>query len=130
MADQRDEAVLREAYAAFNRRDIDAALASMDPDVEWPDMLEGRTLQGTEAVRDYWLRQWETIDSRVEPEEFVHAGDVVIVFVHQRVRPAGGREDEGDEARIAHVYWMREGRASRMEVWPDRDEALRKFVRR
>jgi hypothetical protein len=28
--------LLRAAYAAFNARDIDAALALMTPDVEWP----------------------------------------------------------------------------------------------
>src|SRR6266404_555254 len=29
--------VLKKAYDAFNARDIDAALATMQPDVEWPN---------------------------------------------------------------------------------------------
>lgn len=35
------EALLREAYAAFNERDIDRALAAMAPDVAWPNGWEG-----------------------------------------------------------------------------------------
>ena len=32
-----DEERLRYAYAAFNARNVDAALATMHPDVEWPN---------------------------------------------------------------------------------------------
>jgi ketosteroid isomerase-like protein len=32
-----DQRLLRQAYVAFNARDIDAALATMHPDVEWPN---------------------------------------------------------------------------------------------
>jgi hypothetical protein len=35
------EALIRELYAAFNRRDIDRVLAAMHPDVLWPDGWEG-----------------------------------------------------------------------------------------
>lgn len=33
--------LLRVAYAAFNARDIDAALAIMTPDVVWPKAFKG-----------------------------------------------------------------------------------------
>ncbi|MBV9490684.1 MAG: nuclear transport factor 2 family protein, partial [Verrucomicrobia bacterium] len=38
--------LLRRAYEAFNRRDVDAVLAVMQPDVEWANGLEGGTVQG------------------------------------------------------------------------------------
>ncbi|MEP0859514.1 nuclear transport factor 2 family protein [Trichocoleus sp. DQ-U1] len=33
--------LIRAAYAAFNARDIDAALALMTPDVAWPKAFKG-----------------------------------------------------------------------------------------
>ena len=40
--------LLRAAYAAFNARDIDAALALMTPDVEWPRAFKGGFVHGPE----------------------------------------------------------------------------------
>ena len=62
-----DESLLRAAYEAFNIRDLDAAVALMHPDVDWPNAWEGGRVRGREAVRDYWRRQFEVISSSVEP---------------------------------------------------------------
>ncbi len=35
------ERLLERIYAAFNARDIDAVLAVMHPNVEWPNGMEG-----------------------------------------------------------------------------------------
>jgi hypothetical protein len=35
------EDLLQTLYGAFNARDIDAALAGMHPDVDWPNGMEG-----------------------------------------------------------------------------------------
>jgi hypothetical protein len=59
--------LLVSAYAAFNARDIDRALATMHADVEWPNGMEGGYVHGHDAVRDYWTRQWKLIDPDVEP---------------------------------------------------------------
>ena len=37
---------IADAYAAFNRRDIDGALAAMHPDVEWENGMEGGFVRG------------------------------------------------------------------------------------
>jgi hypothetical protein len=42
-----DRKLLEQAYAAFNARDVDAALATMDPDVIWPNGMEGDTSTAT-----------------------------------------------------------------------------------
>jgi len=68
-----DESLLRAAYEAFNVRDLDAAVALMHPDVDWPNAWEGGRVRGREAVRDYWRRQFAVISSTVEPR-FVHQG--------------------------------------------------------
>jgi len=53
-----EERALRQAYEAFNDRDIDGALALMHPDVDWPNGMEGGRERGRLAVRAYWMRQF------------------------------------------------------------------------
>jgi hypothetical protein len=64
------EDLLRRTYVAFNARDIDAALATMSAEVDWPNAWEGGRVVGHAAVRDYWERQWAAIDPSVEPTAF------------------------------------------------------------
>jgi ketosteroid isomerase-like protein len=54
--------LLRAAYAAFNARDIHAALALMTTDVAWPRAFKGGFVRGHEEVRAYWREQWSEID--------------------------------------------------------------------
>ena len=62
--------LLRAAYAAFNARDINAALALMTADVVWPRAFKGGFVRGHEEVRAYWTEQWNEIDPHVEPIAF------------------------------------------------------------
>ena len=64
--------LLRAAYAAFNARDIDKALALMTPDVSWPRAFKGGFVRGPEEIRAYWTEQWSEIDGHVEPVAFHH----------------------------------------------------------
>src|SRR5262249_43031240 len=59
--------LIEHAYSAFNRRDIDGALALMTQDVSWPKASEGGKVFGKEEVRAYWTRQWGEFDLHVEP---------------------------------------------------------------
>ena len=68
-----DEAIfdrIADAYAAFNRRDIDRALTVMHFEVEWENGMEGGFVHGHDAVRSYWTRQWQVLDPTVEPIAF------------------------------------------------------------
>ena len=106
---------LRAAYAAFIARDIDAALAQMTEDVNWPNAWEGGRVFGHAAVRDYWTRQWAAIDSAVEPLEFRERPDgTVAVEVHQVVRSRDG--GLLDDRRVVHVYAFRGDLVARMDV--------------
>lgn len=101
---------MRALYTAFNARDIDAVLATLAEDVDWPNAWEGGRLRGREAVRAYWTRQWPEIDPHVEPAEIATLPDGrIAVEVRQRV---GG----GHETRVRHVYELREGLVARMDV--------------
>src|SRR5829696_900303 len=84
MATTDHEALLRRTYDAFNARDIDAALAVMHPDVDWPNAWEGGRVNGHDEVRDYWTRQWAEIHPTVEPTAIAPPGPDgrVAVTVH------------------------------------------------
>jgi nuclear transport factor 2 (NTF2) superfamily protein len=97
------EALLRELYAMFNARDADALLATMTPDVDWPNGWEGGRVSGREAVREYWTRQWAEIDPRVEPVAFAQGDDGrVAVTVAQTVRSLDGALLA--EGTVTHTY--------------------------
>ena len=112
------EPLLRDLYAAFNARDVDAVLAHVHPDVDWPNAFEGGRVHGREAVREYWRRQFEQIDPHVEPERFTATEDGrVAVRVHQVVRDLDGAIVA--EGRVTHVYAIRDGLVERMDVLED-----------
>ena len=109
------EQFFHELYDAFNRRDLDTGLASMHPDVDWPNMIEGGREHGHAAVRRYWERQFETIDPRVEPQRVTPLGDdEVLVEVHQVVRDRSG--NVLSDGTVEHAYTLRDGLIERMDV--------------
>jgi 4a-hydroxytetrahydrobiopterin dehydratase len=106
--------LLRRAYVSFNAKDVDALLAVMVDDVDWPNVAESTRLVGREAVRAYWEAQFAVADPQVEPTGFRNEGDAVVVSIHQTIRDLGGTVlREGD---VEHVYRFRDGKVARMEV--------------
>jgi len=113
----RDTALLREAYAAFNARDTDAALATMSPGVAWPRAFQGGFVRGHDEVRAYWAAQWSEIDPRVEPVTFHSEGEGrILVEVHQVVRDLAGAVLA--DGRVGHRFTVAGGRIQSMEVCP------------
>jgi ketosteroid isomerase-like protein len=113
------EETLRSAYNAFNTRDIDAAVGLMHADVDWPNAWEGGRVVGRDAVRDYWMRQFEAISSQVEPESFAEEPDgSITVDVHQVVHDAGTGELLSD-SHVRHRYRLENGLVTRMDVLED-----------
>jgi ketosteroid isomerase-like protein len=109
------ETLLRRAYAAFNARDIEGALALMHPNADWPNGMEGGRELGHDAVRAYWTRQFGLIDSHVEPVAFAEDEEGrVVVEVDQVVRDLDGALLS--EQRVQHVYTLRDGLITRMDI--------------
>jgi hypothetical protein len=102
-------------YEAFNRRDIDAVLAMMSEEVDWPNAWKGGRLTGREAVRDYWTAQWAEIDPHVEPLSVTERADGSLALrVTQVVRSSDG--ELLGEGEVVHVYRIRDGLIDRMDV--------------
>jgi NAD(P)H-dependent FMN reductase len=105
---------LHDAYASFNARDIEGLLAMMTPDVEWPNVLEGRVNHGHAEARSYWTHQFEHLDPHVEPVAITRDGDVERVTVHQVVRDRNGTIV--NEADLTHSYEFRGILVRRMTI--------------
>ena len=120
MSDQPSQSeieLLRSAYAAFNARHIDAALANMAANVAWPRAFKGGFVEGHQAVGAYWTEQWSEIDPHVEPVDFLLEEDGhILVKVRQVVRDLGGAVlvDE----HVGHRFTLAQGLIQRMEVCP------------
>ena len=107
--------ILTQAYAAFNARDVDAVLALMQPDVDWPNGMEGGRVLGHANVRAYWLHQFTVVNPRVDPVGF-HTDEQgrCVVNVHQVVRDLAGKILL-DHA-VFHAYSFRDGLIEHMEI--------------
>lgn len=120
-------AQLRSAYDAFNKGDIDSAVQFLDPEVEWTEPLEfpgGGTYRGIDGARRY-LAQSRAGAAQVisEPEEFIPAGDRIVVFVQARVLPKNS--NIWQEISLADVYTIHNGRVTKMRAFASRENALR-----
>jgi len=109
------QALIAQAYSAFNHRDIDSALALMSENVSWPKASEGGRVVGKEEIRAYWTRQWKEFDPHVEPIEVIdREGGKTDVKVRQFVKSLGG--DVLSDSEVWHVYTIANGLIERMEL--------------
>jgi ketosteroid isomerase-like protein len=122
---------LRTAYDGFGRRDIQAVLSVMDPDIEWDatDALAHTGLyQGHEGVTEYiqsLTGVWE--EFTLNPEQFTESGDGAHVMVLGNVTGRLAATGQDVEARFAHVLQLDDGQVTRLKVCLDRDAALREM---
>jgi hypothetical protein len=113
--DKGTRALVNRIYHDFNARDIDAVLANLSDDVQWPNGWEGGYVRGHDEIRDYWTRQWSEIDPTVEPVDVAIEPDGRIdVTVHQVVRDRAGTLLA--EVTLHHVYEMKRDQFTRMEI--------------
>jgi uncharacterized protein len=119
-------AILRSAYAAFNRGDIDAAVQSLDLNIDWTEPAEfpgGRSYHGREGAKQYLANSRASVAEVIsEPEQFIPAGDRIVVFVYARVRPKDSTT--WLEVRLADVYLFRDLTPIQMHAFADRPSAL------
>jgi ketosteroid isomerase-like protein len=111
------EDLLRRAYRAFNARDVEAALATMHADVDWPNAWEGGRVSGREAVAAYWARQFEAnLASTVEPVAFAEESDGAIAVSVRRMVDDAQTGERLSEGTVTHRYRIEDGLIRRMDV--------------
>lgn len=104
-------------YDRFNARDVEAALATMHRDVVWANGIEGGYVYGHNGVRDYWTRQWATIDSHADPVDFSIGEDGTIdVEVRLTARDLKGNV-VFDKVGV-HAFRIENGLIRRFDIRP------------
>jgi ketosteroid isomerase-like protein len=120
--------IVRASWEAWRRRDMEALFGFYDPAIEWDmtrsDVPDMGVFYGHDGVRAFF-REWRAPfeDYHAEAEEFIDAGESVIVRVRQGGR--GSASAVGVEMP-AHwqLYRLRAGRAVRVEIYREESEAL------
>jgi ketosteroid isomerase-like protein len=125
---QENVEVVREVFESFVGGDWEKTAQLVDPEVEFHGTVggleEGRVARGLpQAIQTFEeedLEAWE--ERRLEAEEFIDAGDDVIVLLHEFRRGRGsGIELETDTAVVCAVSG---GRVVRIQGYMDRHAAL------
>jgi ketosteroid isomerase-like protein len=127
MSQENSEIVLQQVVAA-NRRDADAFVALVSPDVEWEDSVfwsePARIYRGRAKVRE-WLNRdlepWESL--HVEADEIAESSDGR-VFSGLFLEGRGTASGVETELRAWQVAWFANAKVTRRRVFRDRDQAL------
>jgi uncharacterized protein len=96
------------------------------PDAETHDLAvipDAPVRRGHEALRE-WVVMMEEIwvDARYEPEEFIDAGELVVVAVRAKARGRGSGVPM--DVPMFHVFEVQDGKIRRFWSYLDRAEAL------
>ena len=117
--------LVKAAINAANRGDWDAVFQDMAPGFEL-DMSRavgpGRGIYALDQARHTWgefAASWESL--RVEPHEFIEAGDLVVVPWTVHVR---GRDGIEVVSRPTFVWTIRDGAIERISLYQERQDAL------
>jgi ketosteroid isomerase-like protein len=113
-------------YAAINARDRELIRALTDPDIVVRTTVEA--YRGPEALLG-WMDEGDDAfeDFSVELLEVEEIGGHVVVSMLQRGR--GKTSGAEVDHRFTHVWTLRGGRATRLDSFADRDDAVR-YARR
>ena len=116
--------LVQDAYAAFGRGDIDAAVQAMHPDIEWHEAehslwYERGGHHGPAAVlANVFARIPVDFDQfEVAPEAFHDAGETVIVEGRYRGRATDGASQL--DAQVCHVWRIRDGKLAAFQQYTD-----------
>ncbi len=88
MSDEKMIAALRRFLDAFNRRDFEAVVQLVRPDIEFVRTGGMSSVKGVAALRE-WLEPDAFEEQRFEPLDFRVNGDEVLVRAHATGRGAG-----------------------------------------
>jgi ketosteroid isomerase-like protein len=115
----------RRIIEAWNQQGIDGVLPFYDDDIELydPDLPNGGTYRGREAVRDALEKLSSGFDLEIRDWELIPAGDRVVGLLHTKgIDPR--KDGINVEIREAHTLTFRDGKAVYWRAYLDQGEAL------
>ncbi len=115
--------LVREAYEAFTRRDLQPFMDAIADDIDWidplpPDHPVGGVFRGKTEVTRYFeeLGQLATFKA-FDVLDIIAEGDTVVAFIHlETTMRHNGRDFVGDSA---HVWTFADGVAVRYRIFAD-----------
>ena len=117
----------KRAVEATNRRDLDALVEELDPQVEWHSALVGlgtAVYRGTVGVRELFRDADETLEGMVfEVSEVRDLSDRVLAL--GRLRARGHESGVETDVSFNQVADFRNGKLLRLRSFLDREEALK-----
>lgn len=117
--------LVRNGYDAFRRGDIQAIFDALDPSVQFYQSEEipwGGRYHGHKEVAVFFRKLTSTIESKVDPDQFVDSGDHVCAVGYTRGRArATGKEFE---VSAVHVWTLKNGKVVRFEAYIDNPRML------
>jgi ketosteroid isomerase-like protein len=123
---QENAEILRRAYEAFNRGDIESAVADIAPDSVYvsggmPGFED--TYRGVVGYRRFLETFWREFDDpHVEVDELIDARDQV--FASITLRGVGKHSGAETSWNVWQVWTVREGKAVHGQAFARRDAAL------
>jgi ketosteroid isomerase-like protein len=119
--------LIREGFADFERRDLEALLARLDPEVEvfsTPKLANSGTFHGHEGYLKWvgdWLEAWD--EFKIEVQRVAPVGDRHVVTA---VRQTGRGRGSGVpvEMKAAYMLEIRDRKLVRFHMYSTLEEAL------
>jgi len=134
MAQNSNLQIIKDAFEAFQRGDIPAILASLDPGVDWQGIIgtegvlpQGSRRQGIPAVGEFFRQVAETTEfSAFEPADFIADGNHVVALG----RYAGRFKRSGQRFSTdwVMVFTFQNGRVVRFREFADSAQVNRAFT--
>jgi uncharacterized protein len=115
MQEAENTQVVREAYAAFGRADIQGVLNTLHDDILWKPITGAGPHVPTAGERWGILAESTTFD-QFEPREFVAQNDKVVALGHYRATTKGGGRFESDWTM---VFTLRAGKIAQFQEFTD-----------
>ena len=114
------EDLVRAIYDAYARRDVASAFANFSPEITFsqtPLLPWGGEYHGIEGAQASFAKLVSHIESRVEVEDVISAGDRVVVIGRTRgtARATGATFD----IRAVHIWQVVSGEIRRFEAYID-----------
>jgi ketosteroid isomerase-like protein len=121
-----DIETLRGGYAAFGQGEWQSLFNAADPDFELETASRSPnagTYRGLEEARRFFEDLFTPFEEIVpEPQKFFDRGERIAVVLKVTIRPKGSTATL--ENRIGHLWTFRDGKAIRLEIFPEREKAL------
>ena len=105
--------VVRRAFEAYERGDVEAMLEEVDQEVQWKQVEEPAPVHGRDGVREAvrrWDETWDNLQAQVD--EYIDAGECVVALI--RFRGLGRTSGVPVEMASYHVFTVRNGKVVRM----------------